>query len=367
MKILIVLGGFRIGGSEILSVKMANELAERGERVALLSLSHDKQIVDRIGIRIKSYFAVRKFKYDITVLIRILRVFRDFQPDVVLSIFYFEYMLSKCASFFSVRKPKFVLAFHQTEPFDTHEHKLFKMYAALARFFKDTYIAIHKSQIDFYHTRYRLPKKRFILIHNGVDTNYFHPRYAKKKRRDDTYFQIVHVAVLKPLKDQWTLLRAMVALNKMHAKWQLTIAGEDEVNILPRYRNFVDENNLTEKIAFLGPVSNLRDVLCNADVMVLTSITEALPLSVIEAIAMGIPCIVTAVGGNADIIEHGKQGFLVSVSNHDAVAHYLKYLIDNPVQRKEMGRRAREKAVQQFDFKSMVENYYTIFNEVVNV
>jgi glycosyltransferase involved in cell wall biosynthesis len=366
MNILIVLGGFRIGGSEILSVKMANELAERGERVALLSLSHDKQIIDRISTHVKTYFAIRKFKYDLTVLFRIVRIFKDFQPDVVLSIFYFEYMLSRCASFLCLRKPKFILAFHQTEPFDAREHKLFKMYAGLARLFSDRYVAIHKSQIDFYHARYRLPKKRFVLIHNGVDTNYFHPRYVKKSR-DSKYFQITHVAVLKPLKDQWTLLRAMVALNKIYSKWQLTIAGEDEVNILPRYRSFVDENSLTEKITFLGPVSNLRDVLCNADVMVLTSITEALPLSVIEAIAMGLPCIVTAVGGNADIIEHGKQGFLVTVGDHNAVAQYLKYLIDNPTERKKMGRAAREKAVQQFDFKTMVESYYTVFDEGVSV
>jgi len=297
MKILIVVGGFRIGGSEILSAKLANELAERGDTVAFLSLSHDKQIIDRISTHVKTYFAIRKFKYDLTVLLRILRVFKDFQPDVVLSVFYFEYMLSKCASFFYSHRPKFILAFHQTEPFDAREHKLFKMYAILARFFKDIYIAIHKSQIDFYHTRYRLPKKRFVLIHNGVDINYFHPRYVRK-RHGAPYFQIAHVAVLKPLKDQWTLLRAMVALNKMYSKWQLMIAGEDEVNILPRYRNFVEHNNIAEKITFLGPVSNLRDVLCDTDVLVLTSITEALPLSVIEAGAMGLPCIVTAVGGN---------------------------------------------------------------------
>jgi glycosyltransferase involved in cell wall biosynthesis len=366
MNILIVLGGFRIGGSEILSVKMANELAKRGEHVALLSLSHDKQIIDRIDTHVKSYFAVRKYKYDITVLFRILRVFINFQPDVVLSIFYFEYMLSKCASFFYLRRPKFVLAFHQTEPFDAREHAFFKLYATFARFFNDTYVAIHKSQIDFYHNRYRLPKKRFVLIHNGVDINYFHPQYAKK-RRHAVRFQIVHVAVLKPLKDQWTLLRAMVVLNKMYLNWRLTVAGEDEVHILPRYRNFVDENNLTEKITFLGPVSNLRDVLRNADVMVLTSITEALPLSVIEAIAMGVPCIVTAVGGNADIIEHGKQGFLVAVGDDNGVAQYLKYLIDNPAKRREMGRLARERAVQRFNFKTMVENYYAVFDKIMSV
>jgi len=51
----------------------------------------------------------------------------------------------------------------------------------------------------------------------------------------------------------------------------------------------------------------------------------------------------------------------------NAVAQYLKYLIDNPSKKKKMGRAAREKAVQQFNFKTMVENYCTVFNDIMSV
>lgn len=364
MKILIILGGFRIGGYEILAVKLANEIASRGDKVAILSLSRDMQILEKVNPCVTTYVVARKYKLDLPIVYRISGTLRDFQPDIILSCFYFEYLLGKIASYLYSQKPKSILAFHQTEPFDLREETWFRIYAFLTKLFSDNYIAIHKSQIDFYNTHYGLPKNRFTLIHNGIDVLHFCPNGTRK--RDDHIFRIVHVASLKPLKDQWTLLKAMAELDKMHKRWELKIVGADQANILSRYRDFAQNNNIMTKIKFLGPVKDTHDILVNSDVFVLTSITEALPLSVIEAIASGLPCIVTDVGGNSDIIDDGKEGFLVKVGDYSAIAHYLKFLIDNPSKRNEMGTAAREKAIRKFDFKLMVDKYSNLFQEVVD-
>lgn len=359
------MGGFRIGGYEILSVKLANQMAERNNDIAILSLSQDMQILERVGPSVRTYVVVRKYKLDFSIVYRIFEALRDFQPDIILSCFYFEYLLGKIASFLYSKKPKCILAFHQTEPFDSKEERWFRLYAFLTKLFNDHYIAIHKTQIDFYNTHYGLPKNRFALIHNGVDVNYFRPN-GTRNVKDDRIFRIVHIASLKPLKDQWTLLKAMAELNKIYRTWELKIVGTDQANILSRYADFAKTNNIATKVKFLGPVKDTHNILINSDVFVLTSITEALPLSVIEAIASGLPCIVTDVGGNSDIIDDGKEGFLVKAGDYRAIAHYLKFLIDNPTERKKMGIAARQKAIRKFDYKLMLDKYNSLFQTLVN-
>ena len=122
-----------------------------------------------------------------------------------------------------------------------------------------------------------------------------------------------------------------------------------------------------KKVSFLGPVADIREVLRSADVFVITSITEALPLSVIEAIAMGLPCIVTDVGGISDIIEDGEQGFLVAPGDYRAIARFLVYFITHPIERKNMARAARMKAVNCFNFDQMFQKYRDLFDDVVQL
>ena len=364
MRLLFVLGGLRIGGYEVLSVKIANELAERKNEVAIISLSSDSKILERVSANVKIHFVTRKFKYDFSIIPRVLKIFHNFKPDIILNCAFFVYFIVKFASFLYAKKSKFILAFHLTKPFNQKEDRWNRIYAFFAKPFNDNYIAIHKSQIDFYNRHYGLPKNRFTLIHNGVDTRYFHP-IETANTQNDGIFRIAHVASLKPLKDQWTLLKAMVELDKIHKKWELMIAGADKVNILPKYRDFVSQNKITAKIKFLGPVKDPKEVLKKSDVFILTSLTEALPLSVIEAIAMGLPCIVTNVGGNSDIIEDCKEGFLVKPEDYKAIAQYLKFLIDNPNKREEIRIAARKKAVTQFDFSVMMEKYYNLFRDIL--
>jgi|GEM_PF-3310943 len=365
MRILFVLGGLRIGGYEVLTVKIANELHRRGNKVIIVSLHTDNQIVNRVEPGIDIRFITRRFRIDISFIYRISWVLKTFRPDIVFSCAYFEYLIVRFASFFMFRRPKFVLAFHQTKPYDRKEEEHFRIGSFFARLFNDRYVAIHRSQIDFYSVRYRLPKKRFTLIYNGVDTRHFSPD-ARVERQNGDVFRIAHVATLKPLKDQWTLLKSMVELNKDYKDWELTIAGQDQTGVLAQYKDFVVKHNLSDKTKFVGSILDARSVLRGADVFVLTSVTEALPLAVIEAIAMGIPCIVTDVGGNPNIIEDGREGFLVQPRDYRTIAEHIRYLIKKPDVWKEMSLAARRKAVKNFDFDHMIDSYCVLFNRILD-
>jgi glycosyltransferase involved in cell wall biosynthesis len=194
---------------------------------------------------------------------------------------------------------------------------------------------------------------------------YFAPAGTKLPQGDDN-FRIVHVANLKPLKDQWTLIKAVEELNKSHKKWRLCVVGADQCGVLGEYKNYIRRKGFSEKVRFIGAMSDIRGILSNADAFVLTSLTEALPMSIIEAIAMGLPCIVTNVGGNSDIIEHGKEGYLVAPGDYVAIAGYMRTLIADPAQRRKMGIAARRKAMKQFDFNTMVARYNDLFSNLLS-
>ncbi len=364
MKILFTLGALRIGGYEILALQIASALVERKNEVAILSLSKLDEMSDRVGKDVKIYFAPRYLKYDLTIFIRILKVLRNFRPDIIMAGAFLDYFLVKFASLFCIKRPKFILSFHLTTPYDQREDRFNKIYTSLARIFDDRYIAIHGSQIDFYHYYYGLPKDRFSLITNGVDVNHYRP-LEENKVQEGELFRIVQVANLKPLKDQRTLLMAMRELNKRYKKWELRIAGSDQSGLLPMYEDFIRRYNLGKNVKFLGPVDDVREILNSSDVFVLTSVTESLPLSLLEALAMGLPCVVTDVGGNKNLIENGKDGFLINPGDYKAISRYLSYLIKNPQKRKEMGNRARDKVVRKFNSEVMLKKYFRLFDEVL--
>jgi glycosyltransferase involved in cell wall biosynthesis len=362
MRILFVLGGLRRGGYEILSVQIANALAEKGNRVAFISLSDDSDIKKRMSQCIDLYTIKRYFKYDPSLVPRVSLALRRFQPDIILCCAFYPYFVSRFASLLVHGRWNFILAFHATEPFNSVEDRWNLVYALCARLFRDYYIAIHNTQVGFYSDRYGLPRNRFTVIHNGIDTDHYSRRHKPKQNE---VFRIAHVANLKPLKDQLTLLKSVAELTKYSNDWELIIAGSGASGILNEYEDFVVQHGIADNVKFVGAVPDSRDILNTADVFVLTSLTEALPLSVIEAMSMGLPCIVTNVGGNSDIVEHDREGFLVTPRDYVTIAKHLKLLLEDGSKRQRMSVSARKKAISEFGFEQMIERYIELFDSII--
>jgi glycosyltransferase involved in cell wall biosynthesis len=103
------------------------------------------------------------------------------------------------------------------------------------------------------------------------------------------------------------------------------------------------------------------------DIFVLSSLTEGLPLSLLEAMAFSLPVVASAVGGVPEVIEHGVSGLLVAPGNATELAHGIAYLLDNPGRAGEMGKKAHQRVVQHFDASKMVEQtaylYYNLLRE----
>ena len=116
------------------------------------------------------------------------------------------------------------------------------------------------------------------------------------------------------------------------------------------------ELGLRSHVFIEGFQKDVRPYLHASSAFILTSHREGLPLSILEAMACGLPCIVTDVGGNTEAITHQVHGLVVPRGSVDATANAISYLATHPNERAQMGRTARARACEAFDIeKRMAE------------
>jgi glycosyltransferase involved in cell wall biosynthesis len=117
-------------------------------------------------------------------------------------------------------------------------------------------------------------------------------------------------------------------------------------------------------VDWLGHREDVPRILAAADILVLPSEREAVPMAILEAMAAGLPVIATAVGSVAKLVEDRVTGYLVPPQAPDLIASKLTFLADNPEVRLELGRRGQEVQRRQWDASPMVERYIQLLREV---
>ncbi len=196
----------------------------------------------------------------------------------------------------------------------------------------------------------------------GVDPHIFVPRPA---RPAPDRIDILCVGRLTPAKGQHVLISAVEKLALQDRRVRLRLVG-----------NGPDENSLHEHAAriahpdcvvFEGAIDQdrIRDFYSTADIFCLPSFAEGLPVVLMEAMAMEIPCVSTQIAGIPELIRDGIDGLLVAPSDVDALAGALAKLMDDPSLRERIGKSGRTRILERYDLRHNVEALAAIFAERV--
>jgi glycosyltransferase involved in cell wall biosynthesis len=102
-----------------------------------------------------------------------------------------------------------------------------------------------------------------------------------------------------------------------------------------------------------------------SDVLVLSSLSEGIPVVVIEAMAAGLPVVATAVGGVPEVVRHEREALLVPSQDEEAMATSLRRLRDDPPLRRALGEAARQRALELFSLDTMAERYARIYEQML--
>jgi glycosyltransferase involved in cell wall biosynthesis len=208
------------------------------------------------------------------------------------------------------------------------------------------------------------------LIRNGIDVaRYSASAFGREQWRNKNGFSsddllFVCVARFYPQKNHKTLLEAFSSGPAANPRAKLLLAGDgylrDEVEAQVR------RLGLSEKVFLLGRREDVPELLAACDAFVLASLWEGNPLSVMEAMAAGLPCVVTAVGGVPELVAHERQGLVVAPGDAAAFSGAWLRLANDTSLRGEMGIAAAKRAQAEFDHRNMVEAYESLYNELVS-
>ena len=226
--------------------------------------------------------------------------------------------------------------------------------------------AVRKALID----NEGFPADRVDVIYNGVDLDALSEpgSGAREKIRAEfgyapTDFVVVQIARLHELKDHQTALQTIDVARKQMPELRLLIAGEGD------QRSFIEqtirERGLEEFVTLAGTRSDIADLLAASDAFLLTSISEGIPLTIIEAMAARRPVISTAVGGIPEMITGGESGFLAPARDPRALAAALLTLHRDPSLRHSMGNAGERRARQLFSLNGMLDSYRRVYREVL--
>ena len=167
------------------------------------------------------------------------------------------------------------------------------------------------------------------------------------------------VGSLYPVKGHRFLLEAMPEILRRWPKAVLLVIGRGELEVA--LKELVEQLAIVANVHFLGMRQDVPRLLSLLDACVLPSLSEGLSLALLEAMASGKPVVATRVGGNPELIDHGRTGFLVQPEDAKDLAANLVKLLSDPGMMQEFGRQGVDRVRQHFSMGRMVDGYRDLY------
>lgn len=354
MKILIVASRMDIGGAETLTAHLANHFVEHGHDAVLFLIQKEcNKSIDLVSNNVNVIYVPKP----ILSLMLLWKIGSVYKFDAVLCQSISAYLVYKISRIF-MGSPPVYLSLHFTQKFGFKNCFFLKVLFFILKRSHDIIINSYRKQSELFSARYRISMDYFYPIYNGTKIN---NNLGKKLYFTNNCLNIVHVANHRPEKDQDTLFESLRILNKINKKWVCFFRGNMPDGIRVMYERLIDEYGLVHQVQFVDFISDINALYRSMDVFVLTSIVEALPMTAIEAMSAGVPCILTDVGGCSEIVDDGLNGFLVPTKRPDQIAEKLRFLIENRSKLVELGTNAQLKAAACFDIQQISDQYLKLF------
>lgn len=370
IRVAQVIPAFNMGGAEWMATYLAAHLDPERFDSHLISLHPTRQSPLEAYLaqhRVCVHSACKQKGFDARTYPRLIRLMRQLKPDIVhthQSVGRYVYPACLFA------RPKLIVhTVHNVAQGEIRSHA-WRRFQSWAYRFGVLPISIAQEVSRTFREEYK--REPAALIPNSIPT----VRYAEdlatrlEWRRQEGIppdaVLIVCVAGLRTSKNHSLLLRAYARLGETAANTRLLLVGAPDPTNLAHaesLQRLTDALGIAERVHFLGGRSDVPAILNAADIFVLSSHYEGNPLSVMEAMAAGLPPVCTAVGGVPELIQHGYTGLLVPPEDETALADALQRLTVDAALRQQLGQAAREYARAHFDIAVMVQAYERFYLE----
>ena len=336
-KILYITPGLNIGGAEKFIITLANALSADTSSQTIVSLTPQNALEHELKKDIQFVALERHSKLDLVPLMKLRKLIKMEKPDVIFCINFFTYFFVRCALFLTGNKSRRIISYHSTIHVSRKEYWMHKFYKKLLTK-KDLIVTVSRNQEKYTADELGLPLSKFRTIYNGIDTDYWKPPVegfnsclsTRKNYNIPADAQvIVKAASFRVEKNH---IGAVKALQLLHNQYQcrayLLLLGDGLM--MREVQKLAKESGLEEYVIFTGMISNVQPYLWASDVFTLCSTSvETFSIAALEAMASGLPCVLTDIGGASEMIVEGRTGYLCTPDEKDIAEKWHRVLTGN--------------------------------------
>jgi glycosyltransferase involved in cell wall biosynthesis len=199
--------------------------------------------------------------------------------------------------------------------------------------------------------------KNVYLLRNGIDTKEFKPINSDFKTKLKLSYGyksheklIIMVGALNNNKGQ---LEALKVIKKLGPEYRLILVGNGPLEI--EIKNEIEFNKISDKVKMLGHIKNVVNYYQISDILLFLSINEGLPLTILEAMATGLPIITTKVGGVPEVVRDKENGFFINRNYLDEAEFIIQDLLNSPIKIKQIEENNIKKIKKNYSLEKCVE------------
>lgn len=350
MRIIHVIPGLNVGGAETMMKNLSIEQMKQGHSVSVIAFyecdSFIKESLESVGIEIM--FLNKKIGFDFTTILQLKEIFDNKNPDIIHT---HSHVLPYV--FLASRSRKII---HTIHTIAEKERSGIAVYLTRMIYHSRRVIPvaisneIRKSISQFHH----IPENSIPVVLNGVPISHY---YEKESYNTPEKARIIHVGSLIPLKNHELMINVACKLKKQNIKFKMEFAGVGYLK--DKLQEQVIDLHLEDCVEFVGLKDDISVFLKEADLFIFPSQYEGVPMSLIEAMASGLPIIASNVGGIPDMIADGINGILIQ-PNEENLYDAITKLINDKKLRKTIGEAAIAES-KRFSSSVMCEKYISIY------
>lgn len=362
LRVMFALTSMPVGGAEVL----LQNLVQRFDRSRIIPeiccLKEKGELGEILSKEIPIHSNLLGGKYDLRIFWKLVRLFKKQKIDALVTVGAGDKMFwgRLAARFAGV--PVITSALHSTG-WPDGVGRLNRMLTP----FTDAFIAVAKEHQRFLSEFEKFPAERVHCIPNGVDTERFirlqdDAAVRKSLGLPESAPVVGIVAALRPEKNHDLFLNMAARVSNTVPEARFLIIGDGPERT--RLEALAKELQITEQVVFAGTRQDIPEVLSTMSVFALTSHNEANPVSILEAMSIGIPVVSTDVGSIHESVADGKSGYLVPAGDLEALSSKVESLLLNPVQSKELGKTARNIVINSWSLDAMVKGYENLLTGI---
>lgn len=364
LKVLSMIDSLVAAGAERMAVNISNALAEKGLDSHLCATRCSGPLADFFYDPSKLLVAGKRNLYDLKAFFRIVVYVRKQHIQVLhahSSSIYWACLLK-------IVMPRLIVVWHDHFGFSDYLERRTSWGLKLCKPLIDHVFVVNKQLYDYAVGYLKIPSKRVSLLLNFPDLNMLHPKLSGELPNVEKYPKFVCLANLRPQKDHHTLLEAFRTVMMKHAAAQLYLVGGDYADAYLEgvKQHILELDSRQEHVHLLGSRNDIAGILQNCQVGVLSSISEGLPVSLLEYGLAGLPVVCTRVGECSDVLDNGRLGLLVESTHPQQLADAMMKAADDGDEIERMANDFQREVTDKYSKESAVKCIEMVYKSCLN-